>query len=458
MSAAAAAVTDLATVVAETPLVDTHEHLQSERQWVEDGPDVLQDLFYPYYMSSDLLVAGATPAAVERVLDASAGSIESRFAGVREAWEAMRHTGYGAATLILARQVYGIEELTPAELERAQARLEELRRPGERVRLLRDVAGLDHVQIDHVEWAPRPEQDPDFFLYDISWWRFCNGEILPEEIEAATGIEVRGLEDLREAMATIFARNAAAAIAVKSQHAYNRTLRWRERSDEEAASALTEVLRNSEQVDILTRFFRADLSGGGVTEEARLVLGDWCLARGVELAIEHDLPFKIHTGYYAANGPMPVERIRPGNLAGLIDRYREARFVLMHIAYPYGDELVAIAKHFPNVWVDLCWAWSVDPYGAGEFVRRFLHAVPANKLFAFGGDVDWPTTAVAFAAQARHWLRRTLEAEVADGDLTEAEAIEVAGCLMRENQRACFAIEATRVAAHAEAIEENGGT
>src|SRR5262249_9725200 len=158
-------------------------------------------------------------------------------------------------------------------------------------------------------------------------------------------------------------------------------------------------------------------------EEARLVLGDWCLARGVELAIEHDLPFKIHTGYYGANGVMPVERIRPGNLAALIDRYRDARFVLMHIAYPYGNELVAIAKHFPNVWVDLCWAWSIDPYSAGDFVRRFLHAVPCNKLFAFGGDVDWPTPTIAFAAQTRRWLQRTLEAEVRDGHLTEAEAI-----------------------------------
>jgi uncharacterized protein len=49
----------------------------------------------------------------------------------------------------------------------------------------------------------------------------------------------------------------------------------------------------------------------------------------------------------------------PGNLCPLLARYPDARFVLMHIAYPYSDELVSIAKHYPNVWVDLCWAWSV---------------------------------------------------------------------------------------------------
>jgi uncharacterized protein len=183
-----------------------------------------------------------------------------------------------------------------------------------------------------------------------------------------------------------------------------------------------------------------------VDEATRLCLGDWCWARGVELAIQHQLPFKLHTGYYAGTGRMPVDRIRAGNLCALLKRYPEARFVLMHIAYPYNDELVALAKHYPNVWVDLCWAWSIDPYSAGDFVRRFLHAVPVNKLFAFGGDTGWPTSSAAYALQARRWLTRTLEAEIAAGDLSERQAMTVASRLMRENQYACFDLEGTRAA------------
>ncbi|MDP6019588.1 MAG: hypothetical protein QGI32_26165, partial [Candidatus Latescibacteria bacterium] len=83
-------------------------------------------------------------------------------------------------------------------------------------------------------------------------------------------------------MQQIFAKYAACAIAVKAQHAYSRTLLWRERSDADAAKVLKQVL-----------------SGQSTTEEETLCLGDWCWARGVELAIEHNLPFKIHTGYYA---------------------------------------------------------------------------------------------------------------------------------------------------------------
>src|SRR5262249_52483256 len=207
--------------------------------------------------------------------------------------------------------------------------------------------------------------------YDLSWAGFCSGEVRPEPIARETGIEVRDLESLRQAMAALFDTYGAFAIAVKAQHAYNRTLRWEERADADAARALAATLA----------------AGSGTVDEAtRLCLGDWCWARGVELAIQHNLPFKIHTGYYAGTGRMPVERIRGGNLCALLTRSPEAGFVLMQIASPYNDELVALAKHYPNVWVALCWAWSIAPYGGADFVRRFLHAVPANKLFAFGGD------------------------------------------------------------------------
>jgi predicted TIM-barrel fold metal-dependent hydrolase len=258
---------------------------------------------------------------------------------------------------------------------------------------------------------------------------FCRGEIQTEAILAETGIEVRDLEDLRAAMSAIFQRSGPLAVAVKAQHAYNRTLLWKERSDDEARSALTSVLR-----------------GLPVDEPVRLALGDWCWARGVELAIEHNLPFKIHVGYHAGTGSMPIDWVRPANLCALLARYPEARFVLMHAAYPYGDELVALAKHYPNVWVDLCWAWAINPHSTLDFVRRFIHAVPSTKLFAFGGDTIWPTNVVGAALQARLWLTRALEAEVATGCLTEPGASAVARRVMHDNQYACFDIEGTRAA------------
>jgi hypothetical protein len=421
--------TDLTHHIQETALVDTHEHLRKEPDWVDEGPDILQDLF-GNYVPADLHTAGASPAAMKRLMDASDADVAGRFEGIREAWEATQFTGYGEAVRLIARHVYGIDVLTADAITSAQERIHALRRPGERLRLLRDTANLDHVQTDDFQWACLPDDSgPAFFLYDLSWAGFCNGQIDLEQMHAETNVEVTGLETLKQAMEGIFSKYADCAIAVKAQHAYSRTLNWRERDDSEAAGALERILREPDE---------------DVPEQTPLCLGDWCWARGVELSIAHNLPFKIHTGYYAGNDRMPVSRIAAGNMCALFARYPDARFVLMHIAYPYNDELVALAKHYRNIWVDLCWAWSIDPYSSRDFLRRFLHAVPANKLFAFGGDTGWPTGALAYSIQARNEIRRGLEAEVAEGYLSEKQAMDVATRIMRDNQYACFDIDGTR--------------
>lgn len=418
---------ELAHFIETAPLSDTHEHLQSETFSIQFPADVLCDLF-GNYVTADLVVAGATPEDVERLTSPSNPDLSARFAPVQAAWECCQHTGYGEAVCFIAREIYGMEQITPEAIEAAQqSKAAEMRLPGKRLEMLRQ-AGIDHVQIDDFSWACVPDASgPDFFLYDLSWAGFCSGQVDPQALHEATSIEVRDLETLRAAMTALFARYAPCAIAVKAQHAYNRTLRWQERDEADVARVLTRLLAGEE-----------------IDQSARCVLGDWCWARGVELATEHNLPFKIHTGYYAGYGQMPVDRIPSGHLCALLARYPKARFVLMHIAYPYNEELIALAKHYPNVWVDLCWAWSINPFAAADFVRRFVHAVPANKLLGFGGDSFAPCASVAYAWQGRQGLRRALEAEVAGGLLTEKEALKLAERFMQQNQRECFDLAGTR--------------
>ncbi len=419
--------TDLTHHIQSIRLVDTHEHMKREVEWVENGPDILQDLF-GNYVPADLVTAGASPDAMRNLMDASQ-DVASRFEGIRDAWEATQFTGYGEAVSLIAKHIYGLDELTGDGLAGAN-NLKGLRAPGKRYHILHDLAKLDHIQTDDFSWQCDPDTSgPTFFLYDLSWATFCNGQIDLSAIHAETGIEVNNLNSLKNAMMEIFENHARCAIAVKSQHAYNRTLDWTERSDAEASTALNAVLTKP---------------AAEIDEATRLCLGDWCWARGVELATAYNLPFKIHTGYYAGNDRMPVRRIPAGNMCALFARYLNAKFVLMHIAYPYNDELVALAKHYRNIWVDFCWAWSIDPYSSRDFLRRCIHAVPSNKLFAFGGDTGWPTSAMAYAIQARNEIRRALEAEIADGYLSEKQAMAFATRIMRTNQYDCFDIGTTQ--------------
>src|SRR4051812_42077230 len=164
--------TDLAEHIQSLRMIDTHEHLNKEHDFVGHGPDILQDLF-DNYVKADLVVAGATVAQVKRLLDASDPDLRARFAGVRAAWERCHHTGYGEAVRLIARRAYGMEAITPTAIEAAAPRALALRHPGERLRILRDEANLDHVQIDDFRWQCPPDSSgPDFFLYDLSWVGF----------------------------------------------------------------------------------------------------------------------------------------------------------------------------------------------------------------------------------------------------------------------------------------------
>lgn len=411
--------TELESFVSTSPLCDTHEHLRSEERWIREGPDILTDIFGAY-LQADLHSAGAAAEALGQLNDSSDPDLLRRFRGIEEAWELCRHTGYGRAAQLLAGEVHGMEAFDEETLHAANARLLSWRRPGGRLALLRERGRIDHVQTDDFNWACEPDDD-GFFLQDLSWLELSTGTVDREALLRATGREVRHLGDLDDAMSALFELYGNIAVAVKTQHAYRRTLVWTERTRSEAEAALQQVLAD-----------------GDVPSDAKLCLGDWCLARGIELAIPLGLPIKIHTGIHAGNDRMPLAWVSAAHLSPLLARYPEAVFILMHIGYPFTEEVIALAKHYRNVFVDLCWAWAINPRHTADFVRSFIQAAAVNKLFAFGGDTRWPTGALAYSIQARRGLAETLGRDVKEGLLTERDAIGLAGRFLWKNQYACF--------------------
>ena len=140
--------TDLSQHIADTLLIDTHEHLRKEPDWVEDGPDILQDLF-GNYVPADLIAAGATPEDLQKLNDASDPDLGARFDGIRSAFAAIRFTGYGEAVRILAHEIYGMADFSGDELHKAQEKLSAWRQPGGRHVVAHcQIGRLDHVQTD----------------------------------------------------------------------------------------------------------------------------------------------------------------------------------------------------------------------------------------------------------------------------------------------------------------------
>ncbi len=431
---------DLLHYIQTAPLADTHEHQPSNAEFLSQRLDILQ-LIGANYLGADLVSADPTLPAHQWGLDLGAPEVhpdhsgfEERYRRMEPALKRIRYTSYGRAKLEMGRKLWGIEDFSLESLHIAQAQLEKMYQNGQRMSLFREHAGLDHIQIDNARLTfELDDEDPEYCLHDIRVIGYVSGRLYqsydftPEAMERI-GVDIVDLSSLEASIVSLFEQYGPIAVATKMPHAYERTLHWRKRSTPEARASLERVLRDA-----------ADAA-----EEDRLCVGDWCTSRIIEQSIRHQLPIKIHTGYNAGNNQMRMDFIRPSLLNDLILEYPEARFVLMHIGYPYEKEIIALAKHFPNVWVDMCWAWSISEVASVNFVREFLNAVPYNKLFAFGGDIMDPFQVVGFAQQARDGLNRALQANIEAGYLDERGGLEIAEQVMLKNAYEVFDLEGTR--------------
>jgi uncharacterized protein len=172
----------------------------------------------------------------------------------------------------------------------------------------------------------------------------------------------------------------------------------------------------------------------------RKALEDHLMRECVARAQEYRLPVKLHCGYYVGTGRMPLERVRQNaaDLCSLLVDFPQVRFVLMHIGYPYQDEYIALAKHYPNVWIDLCWAWIVNPGASVRFVKEYLLGAPANKLLTFGGDYNLIELVAGHAEIARRGLAQALSELVEEGWLSVDDALLLVAPLMHGNAAGLF--------------------
>ena len=116
----------------------------------------------------------------------------------------------------------------------------------------------------------------------------------------------------------------------------------------------------------------------------------------------------------------------------------ETRFVFMHICYPYYEELIAVAKHYTNAYVDMCWSWIINPVAAKDFLKKYLVTAPANKILTFGGDYIPVEPVLGHAMIARRGIALALSELVEEGWLSLSDAMDLIDPIMHDNARQIF--------------------
>lgn len=440
---------ELATRIAEEvnaiPIVDTHEHLLSEGERSRAAVDF--SYLLPHYASSDLISSGMSPALLEAVrlpirpvlVERSARmrrprpypapartdmSLAERWDAIEPYWERIRHTTYGTCLRIAARDLLGVPDISRESYRRLSDAIAASNRPGWYAHVLKEKARI----ILSIQDDGRAAVDRTFFAPVVRLEHFAAARTRDElaALEAESGVAIRSLDDLRRAMhAVLQGYLAEGAVGIKISLAYRRIIRF-----EKVAKADAERLFNR---------IPAHLGEGLSWEEAR-PLQDYIVHQIIRAAIEHDLPIQIHTGLQEGNENI-LTNSNPMHLVNLFMEYREARFDLFHGGYPYTGEALALGKNFPNVYLDLCWLHLISPTAGVRTLHEAVETVPANKIFAFGGDFIIPEGAYGHSVLARRVVSRVLVEKIQDGYLTEEEAVILARRILRENPATLYRLK-----------------
>lgn len=415
-------------LVESTPFIDTHEHLIEESARLRGYADnawlfPCDDWSYllMHYLGDDLASAGMTDADLKRFLSPELGT-EEKYRLVAPYWERTKHTGYAQAVRYTLDGLYGVKELNEKTAPRLAEMYKATVKPGFYKTILRDRCNIENCQVNSLESLFMETENPDLLKQDIGFPPLSSDLDLSLS-EKYLNRAAKTLDDWLELIDYVFATFGSRAVAAKNQSAYSRRLNY-EAVPQEVAEPL----------------FARLASGESLSLEEKKSVQDFLFRYCVQRATEAGLPVKLHTGYYAGHNNMPLSRLREnaGDLCPLLKDFPDTKFVLMHIGYPYQDEFISLAKHYRNVYIDMCWAWIINPMASIRFVKEYLLAAPANKLFTFGGDYITVENIYGHSRIARLGLTQAVTELVESGWVPREEARLLIERIMRQNALETF--------------------
>ena len=419
---------DIARLVESTPLADTHEHIMEEKLRLEPADGSRLDDFavlFSHYADSDLQVAGMPPADFRRAMTRGVPWKE-KWELIKPYYQASRNTGYMLSVRLTVQKLYCEDDINDSTVGRINDKVRELIKPGFTGHVIKEVANIDHCQVNSLERKVFCETEhPDVLLQDIGTpplianWK-------DQDIWHMAGVsDVRTIYDYHRVIDGVFAKFGPRAVATKNQMNYSRRLDFTVVKAEDVAT-----------------LFERSLKGEQLNEEENKAIQDHLFHYCIDKAQEFGLPVKLHCGYYAGHNRMPLHILRynGGDICNLLMAHPRTPYVFMHINYPYENELIAVCKHYSNAYADMCWAWIINPAACVRFLKEFLMAAPVTKILTFGGDYRMVETVVGHAEIARRGIVQAISELVEAGWLNENDVEYVVRRVMIENARELFRV------------------
>ena len=363
-------------------IADSHEHIYDEQDRTSRDIDFFDLL--SHYTLGDLGNAGLSRQGVELAMNKKAPEA-ARWAAVEPYWRYARFTGYAQNLRIAIRDIYGLEEISAATIGGINEAIRGKNKPGLYREVLKDRARIRfYVLDDRHEHPSKPDRERFVIAREFDDFVVPQSRQQARRLESLTNTSITSLATLEAALEVRFNEALKAEMsAVKTLLAYRRDIYF------------AEVERSAAEADF-ERMMRVETTPAHdfrqFTHRPFRNMEDHMFHRVMQLANTHRIPVQVHTGL---NSIAPGEynyitNTNPAQLINIFFLYRDTKFDLFHIGYPYMAEVGALVKCFTHVYVDFCWAHIISPTTSARAMSEYLDTVPSNKIMAFGGDFLYP--------------------------------------------------------------------
>ena len=419
---------NLRAYIEEIPLIDCHDHTGQAGPKYNDAIEFL----VVHYMAADLISASSERDF--RYMTDRAVPMERRWPVFEKAWKRTCHTGYAQTLKRALQRFYNVDQLTPETLQTLQKNLLNLEdetlferildEAKIRVRL-EDLCGIDTAGMKQILDGSFKLSPKGRLVITLPRFHAIRSYETVYELTSVVDKTVTSLEEYLTVCREIFEGcKRFGAVAFKDQSAYTRILRYDNPTRSQAEA-------------VFNWFMQDPRRQAGYPDQVK-PLDDYLFHEFMRMARDMDLPVQVHTGHMARNYD-DITKTNAVHMTGIFELHRDVRFDLFHANWPYSGELLFLAKNYPNVSMDFCWANIIDPVYCQNLFKQALTCVPHGKIHGFGADFGGSAElAWAHAAIARDNIAIAL-AEMVDMDyLSLDDAKEVAFCWLFSNANAYY--------------------
>lgn len=423
--------------ISSLPVIDTHEHMVGPQFHIPINEPITALTLD--YLQNDIFSTGVDDVVMKMLQDPEV-STEKKWPVFEPIWKKIEYTANAWVTRLIMRDFFQEEDMTLGSLKRISERLHSFHDETSYWTML-DKAGVQLIISDPLG---RPQCDfgdylrgdlvfPDRFRIVVSLPLFHVVAHHPQSSRDWEGMQrigswankhITSLDEFLESVFEILSKaKEIGAIGIKDQSAYNRSLEYN-------------VVPYHDAEKIFNRLLADPRTVFGWPEAKPL--DDFLFHQYMRFARELDFPVQIHTGHIARN----FNRVDTANallLREVLELHQEVRFDLFHGNWPYMDDMMFLLKNYPNVAMNCCWLYTLDPIYAEQILKRSIFTAPNTKIHGFGGDYgnriygDTPAYSISHLKITRYVISKVLYELVQTGWFDEDAAVRLASDWLYNN-------------------------